>query len=210
VNVLAIGAHPDDLEFGCAGTLIRHVQRGDRVYLAVATDGSRGGGAAARRRGELDAAQIIGATGGPFLGYPDTLFECNRESITRLEEVIRQVGAETVYTHYVEDTHQDHRNVSRAVVPAARSVPNLLYFEGLSSQDFTPTVFASIGRVIHQKLAALEAHASQVQRTNIESMSILDISRAAATFRGIQGRVTYAEGFVPGRYFIDLATVPES
>jgi LmbE family N-acetylglucosaminyl deacetylase len=206
VNVLAIGAHPDDLEFGCAGTLIRHVQRGDRVYLAVATGGDQGGAAAARRVEQLDAAKIVGATEVLFLDYPDTLFECNRESITRLEEVIRRVGAETVYTHFVEDTHQDHRNLSRAVVPAARSVPNLLYFEGLSSQDFSPTVFVNIGRVIHQKLAALEAHASQVQRTNIENMSILDISRAAASFRGIQGRVTYAEGFVSGRYFIDFST----
>ncbi|MEW6750745.1 MAG: PIG-L deacetylase family protein [Candidatus Latescibacterota bacterium] len=204
MNVLAIGAHPDDLEFGCAGTLIRHVQRGDRVYLTVATDGDRGGAAQVRRAEQLDAAKIIGAAEVLFLDYPDTLYECNRESITRLEEVIRKVGAETVYTHYVADTHQDHRNLSRAVVPAARSVPNLLYFEGLSSQDFSPTLFVNIGRVLHQKLAALEAHASQVEKTNIESMSILDISRAAASFRGIQGRVTYAEGFVAGRYFINF------
>lgn len=204
MNVLAIGAHPDDLEFGCAGTLIRHAQRGDRVFLAVATDGDRGGTAQTRRAEQRSSAQTIGAADVLFLSYPDTLFECNRESITRLEEVIRQVGAQIVYTHYVEDTHQDHRNLSRAVVPAARTVPNLLYFEGLSSQDFTPTIFVNIGPVIHRKMAALEAHASQVEKTNIENMNILDISRSAASFRGIQGRVTYAEGFVPGRYFIDF------
>ncbi len=109
-----------------------------------------------------------------------------------------------VYTHFGEDTHQDHRHIARAVVPAARSVPNLLFFEGLSSQNFNPTVFVNIGRVINQKLGALEAHTSQVQKTNIENMSIIDISRSAANFRGIQGRVTYAEGFVPVRYFIDF------
>ncbi len=123
----------------------------------------------------------------------------------RVEEVIKKVQADIVYTHYGEDTHQDHRNIARAVVPAARSVPSLLFIEGLSSQHFNPSVFVDIGTVIHQKLGALEAHASQVQKTNIQSMSIIDIARSAANFRGIQGRVTYAEGFLPVRYFIDFA-----
>jgi len=204
MNVLAIGAHPDDLEYGCAGALIRHVHRGDRVFLAVVTDGSQGGDPEVRRREQLDAGKVIGAEEVFFLDFPDTLFECNRESITRIEEVVRKVEADIVYSHFGEDTHQDHRNVARAVVPAARSVPNLLYFEGLSAQNFMPNVFVNIGKMINQKLAALEAHASQVEKTNIENMTILDISRSAANFRGIQGRVTYAEGFVAVRYFIDL------
>ena len=103
-----------------------------------------------------------------------------------------------------EDTHQDHRNIARAVVPAARSVQGLLYFEGFSSQGFNPTVFVNIGKVIHKKLGALEAHASQVEKTNIENMSIVHIAQSMANFRGIQGRVTYAEGFVPVRYFLDI------
>ena len=174
------------------------------MYLAVVTDGSQGGDPKMRRQEQLDAAKIIGAEEVFFLDFPDTLFECNRESITRIEEVVRKVDAEIVYSHFGEDTHQDHRNVARAVVPAARSVPNLLYFEGLSAQNFMPNVFVNTGRMINQKLAALEAHASQVEKTNIENMTILDISRSAANFRGIQGRVTYAEGFVAVRYFIDL------
>ena len=112
--------------------------------------------------------------------------------------------ADVVYTHFGEDTHQDHRQIARAVVPAARSVQNLLFFEGFSSQSFNPTVFVNIGKVIHQKLGALEAHASQVEKTNIEKMSIVHIAQSMANFRGIQGRVTYAEGFVPVRYFLDI------
>jgi len=202
VRVLAIGAHPDDLEYGCGGALIRHAQRGDEVYLMVVTDGSQGGDPEVRRREQLAAAGILGARRTFFGEYTDTRFECHSESITRLEEVVRKVDPESVYTHFGEDTHQDHRQVSRAVVPAARSVPNLLFFEGLSSQDFSPSLFVNIGQVIHQKLAALEAHASQMQKTNIESRNIIDIAQSAANFRGIQGRVTCAEGFVPLRYFI--------
>ena len=104
----------------------------------------------------------------------------------RIEEVINTVDADTVYTHWGEDTHQDHRAIARAVVPAARRVQNLLYFEGLSSQDFNPTVFVNIGKVLNQKLGALEAHASQIEKTNIEHLNIVDISRSAAHFCGIQ------------------------
>lgn len=202
MRILAIGAHPDDLEYGCAGTLIKHVQRGDEVYLAVVTDGSQGGEGALRREEQLAAAKIIGAEEVFFLGYADTQFECNRESIMKIEEIVQQTKADSVYTHYGEDTHQDHREIARAVVVAARSVANLLFFEGLSSRDFNPTVFANIGAVIHQKLAALQAHSSQVSRTNIENMTIVDIVQSTANFRGIQGRVTYAEGFVAMRHFM--------
>jgi LmbE family N-acetylglucosaminyl deacetylase len=202
MKILAIGAHPDDLEYGCAGTLIKHAQRGDDVFMMIITDGSAGGDPEVRSAEQLEAAKIVGARDVFFAGYQDTQFECHRESITKIEDVVRQVEPDTVYTHFGEDTHQDHRHIARAVVPAARSVPNLLFFEGYSSQEFLPTVFVDISTVIDQKLAALEAHASQVPKTNIQSMSIVDIAQSAANFRGIQGRVTYAEGFVPLRHFI--------
>lgn len=202
MKVLAIGAHPDDLEIGCAGTLIKHAQRGDEVYMMVLTDGSAGGEPDVRSREQLEAAKVIGARDVFFGDYVDTRFECHRESIMKIEQIVRQVEPDTVYTHFGEDTHQDHRHIALAVVPAARSVPNLLFFEGLSSQQFLPTVFVDIGSVIHQKLGALEAHASQVKKTNVQAMTIVDIAQSAAHFRGIQGRVTHAEGFVPLRYFI--------
>ncbi len=56
MNILAIGAHPDDIEYACAGTLIRHAQKGDRVFLLVVTDGSAGGDPVVRRQEQLDAA----------------------------------------------------------------------------------------------------------------------------------------------------------
>lgn len=202
MKVLAIGAHPDDLEYGCAGTLIKHVQRGDDVYMMIITDGAAGGDPAVRADEQREAGKIIGAREVFFGEYPDTQFECHRESIMKIETIVRQVEPDTVYTHFGEDTHQDHRHIARAVVPAARSVPNLLFFDALSAQQFLPSVFVDIGGVIHQKLGALEAHASQVKKTNIQAMTIVDIAQSAAHFRGIQGRVTYAEGFVPLRHFL--------
>ena len=61
MNVLAIGAHPDDIEYACAGTLIRHVHEGGaKVYLCIVTDGSSGGDPQVRRREHLDAAKLMG------------------------------------------------------------------------------------------------------------------------------------------------------
>ena len=175
------------------------------MYLLVVTDGSMGGKPDTRGREQRDAAKILGAQKTFFGGYADTRFECDRDSIMKLEQHIDAVQPDLVYTHWSDDTHQDHRHIAQAVVPAARSVPNLLFFESLSSRQFHPTVFVNIGDVIDQKLASLEAHASQMQKTNIENMSILDIARSTANFRGIQGRVTYAEGFAAVRYFVQFS-----
>jgi LmbE family N-acetylglucosaminyl deacetylase len=72
MNILAIGAHPDDVEYGCAGTLIRHVLRGDNVFIMIITDGAQGGDPAARREEQLAAVKIIGAQEVFFGDYPDT------------------------------------------------------------------------------------------------------------------------------------------
>jgi LmbE family N-acetylglucosaminyl deacetylase len=102
--------------------------------MMIITDGSAGGETDVRSAEQLDAAKVIGAKDVFFGGYLDTKFECHRESIMKIEEIVRQVEPNTVYTHFGEDMHQDHRHIAWAVVPAARSVKNLLFFEGWSSQ----------------------------------------------------------------------------
>ncbi|MBI4531382.1 MAG: PIG-L family deacetylase [Candidatus Latescibacteria bacterium] len=203
-NVLAIGAHPDDIEYGCAGTLIRHQLHGDRVFLLMMTDGAWKGDPEMRRKEQVDSTRIIGAEDLFFGGYPDTELVCTRELIVYIEEVVKRTRPDLVYVNYVEDTHQDHRNLAQATIPATRAVKNVLYYEGMSTQHFLPTLYVDIGSVLHKKLACLEAHISQVMNTNIEGMSIVEIARSAAHFRGIQGRVQYAEGFMPVRYFLDV------
>jgi len=204
MNILAVGPHPDDIEYGCGGTLVRHRQAGHRVYLLIMTDGSLGADPEVRRAEQMEAGRILGAEEIFFGGYRDTELVCDRASITKVEEIVKRVEPAYVYVNYHDDTHQDHRNLPLVTIPAARSIPNLLFYEGLSSQNFIPTVFVDIDAVLHKKLALLEAHASQVLRTNVEGMSIVDIARSAANFRGIQGRVKHAEGFMPVRLFMEI------
>ena len=128
----------------------------------------------------------------------------DKELIARIEEVIKVVIPEIIFVHYFDDTHQDHRTLSQATTSATRYIKNVLFYEVPTTQNFAPTVFIDIDDALEEKIACLEAHFSQVTKTNIEGLTIVDIARAAAHFRGIQSRVKNAEGFVPLRVFLTM------
>lgn len=204
MNILAIGSHPDDIEFGCGGTLIKYALKGQAVHLYVLTDGGRGGDPAERRKEQEQAAQLLGARPPIWGGYQDTELPLDRDLIQKVEGVLNQVQPDLIFAHFGDDTHQDHRHLSTSVVTASRYTRNVLFYEGPTTANFTPSVFVDIDSVLDQKIAALKAHASQVVKTGVEGLSVLDLARAAAHFRGIQGRVRNAEGFMPLRLFINV------
>lgn len=202
MNILALGAHPDDIEYGCSGTLIRASDRGHQVFLMVCTQGEAGGDPAVRLAEQRVSAEVMGVKE-IFQGdYKDTYLPIGKELIDRLETVIRQVHPDFIFVNYWDDTHQDHRTLAQAALAATRYIPNVLFYEAPTTQNFSPQVFVNISSSMERKLDALNAHASQVMKTNIEGLSILDIAQANATFRGIQGRVKLAEAFMPVRFFI--------
>jgi LmbE family N-acetylglucosaminyl deacetylase len=204
VNILAIGAHPDDIEFGCGGTLIKYARKGAHIELLIMTDGSRGGPARTRRGEQQAAARILGATRVHWGGYRDTLLPSVRRLIDRMESVLRTARPDFIFVNYPEDTHQDHRQVARAAVSATRWARNVLFYEGPTTVNFTPTVFIDIADEIGRKIDALHSHESQVAKTRIEGTPISEIAQASAHFRGVQGRVRWAEGFAPLRLFINI------
>ena len=205
MNILAIGAHPDDIEFGCGGSLIKYAKAGHSVDLLVLTDGSGGGSPATRRREQEQAAKLLRAKEVFWGAYRDTKLPLNQKLIQQIEAVVKKVRARIVFVHYFDDTHQDHRHLSSCTISASRYSRNVLFYEGPTTQNFSPSVFIDIDAYLEKKLASLKAHASQVMKTNVEGLSILDIARASAHFRGIQGRIKSAEGFVPLRLFINVA-----
>jgi LmbE family N-acetylglucosaminyl deacetylase len=209
MNILAIGAHPDDIEFGCGGTLIKYARKAAHIELLVLTDGSRGGRAQVRRREQEAAAGVLGAARIHWGGYRDTLLPSVRHLIDRMEEVIRREPRDFIFVNFPEDTHQDHRQVARAAISATRWARNVLFYEGPTTVNFTPTVFIDIAEEIDTKIDALNMHASQVARTRIEGTPISEIAQASAHFRGVQGRVRWAEGFAPLRLFITLSSAEE-
>jgi len=204
VNVLAIGAHPDDIEYGCGGTLTQYAQKGHDVFLFVATDGALGGDGSVRRGEQDDSKLVMGARQVFWGNYKDTEVPYNRELIVRIESVIRDVRPAMIFVNCPDDTHQDHRNLAQGAVSATRYVPNFLFFEVPSTQNFTPNCYTNIEKVLDKKLACLEAHRSQVAKTNIEDLTILELAVSCANFRGIQARVKYAEAFQSVRLLLDI------
>jgi LmbE family N-acetylglucosaminyl deacetylase len=204
MNILAIGAHPDDIEYGCAGTLIKYAERGHRIHLMILTGGEEGGSSEERHREQNAAAEIIGAQQVFWGDYIDTQLPLNKELIDKIEEVLAEIKPDLILVNYGDDTHQDHRILTQATMSATRYVRNVLFFEVPTTQNFNPQVYVDISDTLERKFQVLEAHASQVMKTNIEDMSIAELAQANATFRGIQGRVKYAEAFSPLRLFINI------
>jgi len=204
MNILAIGAHPDDIEFGCGGTLIKYVDRGHRVFLLIMTKGGRGGVADDRASEQEAAWRIIGAEDLFWGKCEDTLIASDTHTIGFIERFITRLRPDFIFCNYPDDTHQDHRNLAQATISATRNLRNVLFYEGPTTWGFDPFVFVDISDTLDRKIAALQAHASQVNKTNIENLSIVQIAKSSANFRGIQARVKYAEAFCALRLFINI------
>ncbi len=208
MRIVALGAHPDDIEYGCGGTLALLSAAGHEVFLLICTAGEQGHigeqTANPRTAEQEHSARLLGARDILWLDYPDTSVPVDREIISSVETHLDRIRPEYVFVHHGQDTHQDHRNLSQVAVSATRKQRNVLFYEGPTTHTFTPTVFVDITTTIERKLEALTAHRSQLTQTNIAATSILELARATSMFRGTQARTMYAESFVPLRLFLDF------
>jgi LmbE family N-acetylglucosaminyl deacetylase len=195
-TVLALGAHPDDLELGCGATLAKLVARGVRVVAVVFTDGSGGGTPTFDRREEtLAGLAKLGVHDVVQHSFPDTrLHECLNDLIAAIEGHVKEVAPDRVYTMFDRDRHEDHRAVYEASSVACRGVPQILGYETPSSYpNFIPTVFEPVDDFIELKVEALKVHMSQGSRLYMQEEKI----RSAAHFRGVQVDLGQTEGFIP-------------
>ncbi|TAG26123.1 MAG: response regulator [Burkholderiales bacterium] len=160
-SILAIGAHPDDVELGCAGSLAAHVARGDRVHILTLCGGEAGGAASMRANESKSAAALLGA-GLTLADLADTQISEGAQTIGVIERCIAQIQPQIIYTHSEKDGHQDHRNTFRATLVAARQVPSLFCYQAPSTTvQFIPTRFNDIGAHLGAKQRAVAAYASQ-------------------------------------------------
>ncbi|MGD0219680.1 MAG: PIG-L deacetylase family protein [Acidimicrobiales bacterium] len=204
MRVLAIGAHPDDVEFGCGGTLLRHRLAGDAVTLLVMTTGERGPDAEMRIREQEQAASVLGAAL-CWGGFVDGAVPVDGDAVGVIEHVISAVAPVVIYTHAPQDTHQDHRATSAAALAAARRISRVLCFESPSSIGFSPTVYVDIAGLLEAKLDLLRTHMSQVLR--LGSLVDLEAAESQARYRGFAARVREAEAFESHRFLWDPVEV---
>ncbi len=201
-RVLAIGAHPDDVEIGCAGTLLDHRLRGDRITILTLSRGAVGGDQHARAEEAALAAEAIGAQ--LLLGdLPDTQVSEGVETIRLIETVVRALDPSVVYVHSRHDNHQDHRAVNIATTSATRGVRRVFAYQSPSAtNEFTPTQFVSIDPVVRRKIDVLSLFDSQNGRSYLEPELVVDASRYWARHLGANAR--YAEPFEVVRSVGDL------
>jgi LmbE family N-acetylglucosaminyl deacetylase len=195
-TVLALGAHPDDLELGCGATLAKLSARGVAVHAVIFSDGAQGGPAGSDRTAESRAAlERLGIASVVQHDFADTrLHESLNDLIARIEDHVRELNPDRVYTMFHLDRHQDHRTVHDASVVACRKVRQILGYETPSSYpNFTPTVFEPIDDFIEAKIEALKLHVSQGERLYMQQEKV----RSAAHFRGVQVELGQTESFIP-------------
>jgi len=182
MNILAIGAHGDDLELFCGGTLARCAARGDTVFMCVVTDGrGRPKGTledviAIRKREAVASAAVIGAES-VWMGIPDGGVWFDEPTRHQFIEVIRRTQPDLIITHPAEDYHPDHKATSRLVMDAAqvartmnyasqypphRATVPVAFMEAERGIGFIPEEYVDISRVWAQKLAMLDCHRSQL------------------------------------------------
>jgi LmbE family N-acetylglucosaminyl deacetylase/ActR/RegA family two-component response regulator len=200
-SVLAIGAHPDDVEIGAGGALLAHRSMGDTVSILTMCRGARGGSQATRAGESQRAAEILGVR--LFLNdLADTQISEGNPTIGVISEVISEVAPAVIYTHSLHDVHQDHRNTHQAAMVAARGIGRVYCFQSPSATvDFRPTRFVPIDDHLERKLAAIDAFASQVEiRGYLEPDLIASTARYWSRF----GEGRYAEAFEVIREAADI------
>ena len=211
-NVLAVGAHADDVEIGCGGTVATHVQNGDNVILLVMTESSYTyyDGTVLRtvEEGEAEEKRAANVLGTKLinLGFETKKVPHSAESIEMINKVIDEYGIDTIYTHWYHDTHQDHKRTTQSVLSAGRYVRNILMYEpeypaGRSYLGFRNQYYVDISSSFDIKMEALKYHESQILKYGD---AFLEAVEARAKHRGYEIGSKYAECYEVIRLLGDI------
>jgi len=185
VDILAIGAHPDDIELGCGGLLIKAARHGNRVFMYTLSRGAASGNPEQRAQEAKDSARFIGAERLWLDSFPDTGLELDAELIGRIESRIDAVHPDLILTHHSRDSHHDHRAVAGATLEAGRFDSNILQYEIPLTRDFEPKVYFDISDVIDDKEQLINIFKSQREKLYLRSNAI----RGLAEYRALQSRL---------------------
>ncbi|QOR71011.1 PIG-L family deacetylase [Ruania alkalisoli] len=196
-RILAIGAHPDDLELACGGALAKFVDAGHDVHVLVMSRGSVGGDQGERIVEARRGASFLGAQSVVVHDFPDTMLqEVGQGLVAAIEAAITQVCPDVILTHSAHDQHQDHAAVHAATLRAARTQSTILCYESPSvTRDFNPSVFIDIADYLDIKVQAVRMHRDQSGKPYMSAQRL----RGVATFRGAQAKRQFAEAYEPVR-----------
>jgi LmbE family N-acetylglucosaminyl deacetylase len=192
-RILAIGAHPDDLEIACGATLAKMRDAGHQIRGIVLTGGECGGDVSVRPAEAKRGAQFLGLADIAVHNFHDTrLAEQSNEILAVIEQAVREFKPDIIFTHSSHDQHQDHQATFEATLRAARNHSTILCYESPSAtRAFNPTFFVDINDYVDIKIESVKEHWDQHSKPYMTAERV----RGIAVFRGGQAKTRYAEGF---------------
>lgn len=185
MNILAIGAHPDDIELGCGGLLLKAARQDHHnIFMYTLTRGGASGDPEERTKELIQSAKFIGAKKLWIDNFEDTKLSLSSDLINHIEFFIKRADPDIVLTHSLGDTHHDHRAIAASTMEAGRFVPNILAYEIPVTRDFKPQVYYDISDVIDGKIELINIFLSQRSKSFLQSNAI----RGLAQYRALQSR----------------------
>lgn len=194
MKILAFGAHPDDIEIGVGGTLIKYSKKGYEVLSVIVTIPYS---KEIRRKEAEKAFKILGVEL-LIMDLDPNEIVFSRKLVKEFDAVINNFSPDIIYTHWNHDSHQDHVGVSNATIAATRKNDTSLYMYeqtvpgGIVPHGFKTQMFVDISDVIDQKIESTLANESQVKEN---TKQWVDGIKGRAMYRGRQINVEYAEAF---------------
>lgn len=221
-DILAFGVHPDDVELGCAGTLMAAIQQGKKVGLIDLTRGELGtrGNAETRFAESAAAARVIGLHARENLEMEDGFFEHNKENVMKVITTIRKYSPEIIICNAPEDRHPDHGRSCKLVTDAAflsglRKIETTLegkqqqawkpkyVFHYIQDKYLEPDFVFDVTEFHKRKMEAIQCYATQFYNpeldepnTYISSPEFLESVASRDIILGKRIGVKYAEGFI--------------
>jgi len=225
LDILAIAAHPDDVEISCAGTLIKHIAKGYKAGIVDLTKGELGTrGSAKERMKETEAStQSLGIQARENLGFADGFFENNKEHQLELVKLIRKYQPSIVLAPAKFDRHPDHGRGAQlssdaCFIAGLAKVETKLggklqqahrpkaVYHYIQALHMEPDFVVDITEYLEQKLNAIRAFKSQFYNpdshepeTFISTPQFLEFVTARAMHFGVPSSIKYGEGFVTNR-----------
>mgnify|MGYP003651623313 CR=1 FL=1 len=207
-RIMVIGAHPDDIEFGCGGTIVKHKTNGDFVVYVCMTntesvDGITGNVLRTKDQNKSEVESAVNKLGCDqleFLPFKDLHVPFNFESVSKLEKYIKKYNINTIYTHWAGDANQDHISTFKTTMAAARYVPNVYCYEQIpvprmSENQMDANYYIDITKEFNTKIESSLCHKSQIIKYKEHGFDVKENLEILARYRGIQAKCKYAEAF---------------
>ncbi len=210
MKILALGAHPDDIEIFMYGLVSIYKKEGNQIFTMIATDGAKGGCQTdellIKKRAEEAIAGLKNLSSPIFLNLPDGELGETPEHKKIIKENILKLMPDLIITHSEHDYHADHRSLSILTSSAVSHYIPILYCDTLMGVNFQPNFFIDITDHFEMKKEAVLKHNSQNPKRFVNLFKLMNAYRAAQC-NAPEGRYAEAYSFISSFPFSDIREI---